>query len=686
MGFGVFARPAKNSGGGSEVRSMSIPASTRGWNARDSVSEMPDDMALTLTNIFPSPTNIQVRQGSAAWFATGYNNPAVPVNTLMAYRPLSGSQKLFATRGTAIYDVSAASSPPAVLSYHGWSYVSISGTFTGATLTGLAGATTYLATVTVDGTPHAISILGSTATTYAALVTQLQTQIGAGNALVTLVPASIGVITPNGIFITSLTIGTGSTVLIADGAPALFGSLTGFVGIGPNTAGTATQVTGLTNGLFWQYVNVATQGLTYLFACNGTDNMRRYDSTNGWVDTNLNAVGQQITGLPGGVNSVANVALTHTRLWFVVNNANIVYFLGANSIAGAVSNLDLGPLLDKGGKIIAVGGWSRDAGIGMQEYTVFISSQGQAIVYQGIDPTNAALWQLVGVYNIGRPVGNNCMLRLADDLLILTTDGIVPASKAFITDRTNNRINVTTNIQNAVVSAISSLKATTNGWQMIFYPEGQQLILNTPAGNGFGQQFVMNTIHKAWALFTGWSARSLALFNDAGVYSSVTSDILMYADEFGNIAYTSADPAFYNLFNSDFNGSMVGGSYPVIAEWQPAFNYISSDKFRAKEVCMLRPNMVYTDSTAFTMQLSLNYDFVTTPATGTIILPVVTSGISSSLNVVTGTNPKFRMAWLGLSAVGVAFAPHFFLTVNGVNRTWFNAIDILWRPAGFQVS
>lgn len=666
-------RKAVNNQGNTEVRTKSIPASVRGWNARDAVADMPEDMALTLTNIFPNPTNLSVREGTDIFVVCGGGGQVtpVPIKTLMVYRPASGSQKLWAARGTGIYDYSTWSSTSPV-AYSAYQEVSFNN-FTGATATGLTPATTYTTRITIDGVANNISVLGSDATTYDDLLNQINSQITGAVAGFTVNDGSQISDTSTRITVVSNTVGTGGSIAILDtGVHHLFSSVSGFAQILSAQAATAATLGGLTNGLAWQYVNMATQGITYLFACNGTDHLYRYDSSNGWKDTST-AGAWQITGLPA---APINVAEVHNRLWMVVPNSNIIYFLDANAIAGAVSNLDVGPLLDKGGSIIAVGGWSTDSGVGMQEYTVLISSQGQAVVYQGIDPTNAALWQLVGTYNIGRPVGYKCMTRLGNDLLILTTDGLIPASKGFATDRSNERIAVTTNIQNAVTSAIVSVGADTIGWQTIFYPEAQQLIMNVP---GASQQFVMNTIHKAWCLFSGWNATSFEIFNTGGTGITITTDLLMWSDIYGNVFYTSPNPAFTSS-KDYYTGS-------IAFEWQPAFNSIG-DPNRMKEVTMMRPNFVYNSSSSISMQVGIDYDYVAISPTGTVVLPTVSGQSASRRNTTVASSPIVRLAWMTMSATGYAFAPHFVGSISGVSRPLivltFNAIDVVWRPGGIQ--
>lgn len=86
--------------------------------------------------------------------------------------------------------------------------------------TGLANDTTaYTATVTVDGTPVSVSVVGSAAQTFANLITEINTDLAT---------AATATLIDNTIVITSATTGTASTVTVADsGANHLFASVHG---------------------------------------------------------------------------------------------------------------------------------------------------------------------------------------------------------------------------------------------------------------------------------------------------------------------------------------------------------------------------------------------------------------------------------------------------------------------------
>lgn len=84
-------------------KTASIPAPVGGLNGRDAYADMPPGDAITLDNFFPTPSNVQLRNGYKAWL-TGVN---AQVNSLCCYSSAAG-RKLFAASGTHIYDATTA--------------------------------------------------------------------------------------------------------------------------------------------------------------------------------------------------------------------------------------------------------------------------------------------------------------------------------------------------------------------------------------------------------------------------------------------------------------------------------------------------------------------------------------------------------------------------------------------------
>mgnify|MGYP003629972289 FL=1 len=85
-------------------QSVNIPPPVRGWNARDSLANMPEDFAVSLENMFPNLTSCDLRSGFAS-HSTG--NGSAAVETLAEYAgPVT--RKLISAAGGVIYDSSAA--------------------------------------------------------------------------------------------------------------------------------------------------------------------------------------------------------------------------------------------------------------------------------------------------------------------------------------------------------------------------------------------------------------------------------------------------------------------------------------------------------------------------------------------------------------------------------------------------
>lgn len=114
-------------------QSVSIPAPTGGWNARDPLASMPATDAIFLDNFFPRQSDVMLRPGSVL-FATLPDEVETPpdyhdVRSLMSYQAADGTAKLFAADQKGIYNISAGGTVTAVASAAtaaDWQHVNIS--------------------------------------------------------------------------------------------------------------------------------------------------------------------------------------------------------------------------------------------------------------------------------------------------------------------------------------------------------------------------------------------------------------------------------------------------------------------------------------------------------------------------------------------------------------------------------
>lgn len=85
-----------------------VPAPVGGWDALSPLAAMDPKYAVTLENWVPRTGWVEIRGGYSAW---AQSITDVAVETLMVYRPNTGTEVLFAASGTQIYNVSAQGVP-----------------------------------------------------------------------------------------------------------------------------------------------------------------------------------------------------------------------------------------------------------------------------------------------------------------------------------------------------------------------------------------------------------------------------------------------------------------------------------------------------------------------------------------------------------------------------------------------
>lgn len=396
----------------------------------------------------------------------------------------------------------------------------------------------------------------------------------------------------------------------------------------------AAVVTGLTNSR-WGYLNIATAGGNFLSMANGVDAPRNYDGTS-WTTP-------AITGVTA--TTLKNPILFAQRQFFIQKNTLKVWYLPVNSIAGAAAAVDISALATKGGYIVAHGTWTIDAGQGVNDHYVIMTSKGQIVVYQGSDPTSATTWSMVGVWDIGAPVGDRSLYKYAGDMLVVSQDGVVPMSAALQSSRVNPKVAITDKIQYAISEAITNY-GTNFGWQLLYVPTINQLWLNVPVQEGQNQQqYVMNTITGAWATYTGWNANCMELFNDEPY--------------FGGNGYVA-----HAYFGNSDNGSNIN------AFGLQAFNNFNTAG-TLKRFTMSRP--IFRTNGSPSIAAAINVDFNTdVPVTSLSYTPSTYAKWDSGIwdAATWGGALSVLQNWQGVNGVGYYGAPVVQAAANGIEVRW----------------
>lgn len=407
-------------------------------------------------------------------------------------------------------------------------------------------------------------------------------------------------------------------------------------------AAVATSITAATNAR-WEYTNFTTPGGHFLIAVNGADDPLNYDGAV-WSAT------PAITG-PADAGLLANVWIHGSRLWFAEAGTATAWYLPVDTFGGAAASFELGAVFPQGGHLIAGASWTIDAGFGMDDFNVFVSSEGDVAVYVGTDPSSASTWTLKGVYRIGKPIGRRCLLKVGGDIAVLCEDGVLPLSQAVVLDRAA-AINgaLTKNIQKAFNDAYRVYGARF-GWQIQAYPRGTMAMVNVPINELVeNKQFAMNTLTGAWCEFLGQNAICWTL-TDGDLYYGTPDGRVFIADS------GSADD-----------------DVPVSAYMAGAFQAPNS-RVRLKQAKMMRP-IYQTDSDLVpTVGVSVDYQLVaptsmptvTTVGAGRWDVNDWADTLPAANDLIWAGDERVVTNWTTVAGVGYAFSVGVSLTAEGAD-------------------
>lgn len=333
----------------------------------------------------------------------------------------------------------------------------------------------------------------------------------------------------------------------------------------------------------------------WIIMVNGVDKPLYYDGTT-WTAVD-GTTSPALTGL--ATTSIIGLCIHKGRLMFIEKDSLSFWYLAAGAAGGALTEFDLSGVAQKGGYLMAMESWTVDSGNGPDDRMVFVTSEGEVIVYQGTNPSVASTWALVGVYTLGSPLGRKCTLKVGSDLIILTIHGAFPLSTIWQDSGVNYALAVSRKIEQ--VFNTSALTYGGNfGWKAISFPSQSAVIVNVPLEeNGIHHQYVMNTITRSWCRFIGWDAEDFAVFNDELYYCQGTSVIK---------AWTGVSDQGAN----------------IEAYAKTAFSYFS-DRGQIKDFKMFSPVLSVNGTISFLVDIDI--DFADSEIYGVATYSVTSSGV-----------------------------------------------------------
>jgi len=573
----------------------SLPSPIGGWNARDSLAEMNPLDAVQMVNFFPTPTDVTLRKGYTKT-STGI---AGAVLSLMSYASPT-TTKLFAATATIIYDASTSTATSSLTGNTDGKWIhSMITTAGGSFMPAVNGVDPM---VVYDGTRWSRSATTSTAQTISSI-----TRGGTGNLTATLTTAS------------AHNLVTGNTITVAGAIPAEF------------------------NGTFRITVTGGST-LTYTMATAPSGNA----STVGTYTINY-----FITG--NNSNTFAYVNLFKERLYFVEENTLNFWYLPVDSINGAVTKFPLGGIFKNGGYLQAMGTWTIDAGYGVDDLAVFVTSNGEVAVYKGSNPSDPTDWSLIGIWNIGSTFARKCVFKYGGDILLLTQQGLVPLSAGLQSTRLDPRVNITDKIFYAISQATDDYSSNF-GWQINYLAKYNMLILNVPVTGGT-EQYVMHNITKSWCRFTNISANCWEM-SDEDMYFGGTGFVARFYDSFADA------------------GTNIKGFV------QQAYSYFES-RGQQKRFTLVRP-ILQTDNGVPTVLCGLSTDYETVDLTNQISFnPAILLTGEWDLDVWDNANWGGGLvtskSWQGVTGIGYAGSISMNVASQGIEFHWASTDFVMER-------
>ena len=281
------------------------------------------------------------------------------------------------------------------------------------------------------------------------------------------------------------------------------------------------DISGLSGGA-WSTVQFETPGGDFLIAVNGADTPREFDGTSWSVST--------MTGSGLTVSNLTQVWAFKERLYFIEDGSMKFWYLPTGAKTGSLTSYSLAGVFSKGGTLLFGATWSLDSGDGPDDLFVVVSTKGEVAVYQGSNP--ATDFQIVGVYQLGEPMGKNAHLKVAGDLLILTEEGIIPISAVLQKDPAALSLAaVTRRIEPTWKDEIRDRGSTI--WSLVKWDLRNMLIVGCPAPGASvaKRSLVANAETGAWTTFSGepWDVHAQAVH--AGQHYTGAGDGKIYLTE-----------------------------------------------------------------------------------------------------------------------------------------------------------
>lgn len=326
-----------------------------------------------------------------------------------------------------------------------------------------------------------------------------------------------------------------------------------------------------------------------LFLANGNDTTKEYsyDMENPDDVGTIQNISFTLPEEDTGNLIFAGVGTSNQQLIFFRENELKFYYADVGNISGELKVFDLSQIAKKGGQLMAVASWGKDSSQGYHNYTAFITSEGEIIVYEGTSFDSVDL-TIVGNFFTSRPLGRRCVLNWGADIIIITETSYIPMSQIVANGEIIKQSDLFSDKISGAVLERSAVYGTQQGWLGLVSGQERFALFNVPKGNEY-EQHIMNLETGAWCRFTGINAPDWCVFNSLLLFCmnnkvyqyTGNSDIIVNDGNIDNIQYINGEiknvyskfgtinPKILQLFNSRIEcDQKLNISYSVGIDYQ----------------------------------------------------------------------------------------------------------------------
>lgn len=416
---------------------------------------------------------------------------------------------------------------------------------------------------------------------------------------------------------------------------------------------------------FWTWLNFQNVAGSFLVLANNGGGYSYYNGA-AWATPVQGAGVGQIEGVDPAL--FCYVTSFKKRLWFIEKNSTRAWYLPVSQITGLAKQFNFGEQFRHGGHLAELVNWSVDGGEGIDDYLVAISSQGDVVIYKGIDPDDPTQFALHGVWYVGAlPVGRRAVLNTGGDVQILSHYGITPLSLLLsIKDSTALEMRRTTFNISPLIARLMRDFASLPGWRIAMVPKEELLVVRVPndALDFAGEFFVLKLLTGAWSVM-----------KDVPYTDLVTVDSAVFAG--------TRDSRVVRAFDGPLDNVRLASTttlgVPIQCQVTPSYQAMGAPGFQ-KVFKLLRPTFITTTTPSLKIQVLTDYG----PARLTVVptLPLIEHSLwdEAKWNLAKWSGLQAPIKeWIGCHGVGFVATPQLDYLCGG--DTLLASIDF-WTEQG----